>query len=207
VTPATLVRMATPTDPRNAPQPRDTDPNALHAPWRHEYMEELSRRDQETKDAPPAPTDFLRAYWEVPGDDARHHVVARVGDGPTAGFLVLNKFPYANGHLLAALGDARPRLLDYDPAQRAALWRLTDLAVDLIERALRPQGVNVGVNQGVAAGAGLPGHLHVHVVPRWMGDVNFLAVVGRVRVIPSALEKMAERYREVWSQMEREGVV
>lgn len=167
-------------------------------------MEELSRRDQDPKAGNREPTDFLRAYWNAPSEDERNHVVARVGDGPLAGFLVLNKFPYANGHLLAALADPRPRLLDYDEAQRAALWRLTDRAVDLIERALRPQGVNIGVNQGAAAGAGLPGHLHVHVVPRWMGDVNFLAAVGRVRVIPSALDKMAERYRQVWAQMQSE---
>jgi ATP adenylyltransferase len=70
-----------------------------------------------------------------------------------------------------------------------------------MELTLEPQGINVGVNQGRAAGAGVPQHLHVHLVPRWSGDVNFMAVVGQVRVIPGSLESMAKRYREVWGRM------
>jgi ATP adenylyltransferase len=69
------------------------------------------------------------------------------------------------------------------------LWALVDIAVGLVERAFRPQGVNVGLNQGRAAGAGLPEHLHVHVVPRWGGDTNFMATVGEVRVVPDSLEQ------------------
>jgi ATP adenylyltransferase len=108
--------------------------------------------------------------------------------------ILLNKFPYANGHLLVALGDPRPTLLDYEPAQRAHLWALVDRAADLMQRALEPQGINIGVNQGRAAGAGVPQHLHAHLVPRWGGDVNFMTVVGNVRVMPGSLEKMFERY-------------
>ena len=115
--------------------------------------------------------------------------------------ILLNAFPYANGHLLVALGESRQRLLDYSPAQRAALWRLTDLAVELCEFALSPQGVNVGVNQGEAAGAGVPEHLHVHVVPRWRGDTNFATTVSAVRVIPAALDAMAARYRDAFRRL------
>lgn len=109
--------------------------------------------------------------------------------------ILLNAYPYSNGHLLVALGTPRPGLLDYDPDQRAALWRLVDLAMLMMQRALEPQGVNVGLNQGRAAGAGVPQHLHVHLVPRWTGDVNFITAVGQIRVVPSALEQMASRYR------------
>lgn len=119
------------------------------------------------------------------------------------GMVMLNKYPYANGHLLVALGEARPRLVDYDASQRAALWSLVDLAADLMERTLHPQGINIGVNQGRAAGAGVPGHLHAHLVPRWNGDVNFITVVGQIRVIPAALEAMAERYRSVWATISK----
>ncbi|MFM9957516.1 MAG: HIT domain-containing protein [Phycisphaerales bacterium] len=124
-------------------------------------------------------------------------------DDDLAGLILLNKYPYANGHLLIALGEARPRLLDYTPRQRAELWRLTDLAVGLCEKTLFPQGVNVGLNQATAAGAGVPEHVHVHVVPRWVGDVNFISVVGQVRVIPGALDDMYRRYREVWESFDR----
>lgn len=183
--------------------PPPNTPGLLHAPWRLQYLESLS--DQPKPDAggkSGAPNQggsgsFLRDYWLDPAGDAKNHVIVRTG----LGMVLLNAFPYANGHLLVALGEPRARLLDYDDAQRAALWRLTDLACDLLEVALQPQGVNIGVNQGRAAGAGVPGHLHVHLVPRWGGDVNFSTVVGGVRVIPSSLDAMADRYRRAWGRV------
>lgn len=182
--------------------------DALQAPWRDRYMQLLSsdlknKRMEARAEQDEAPADsFLGAYWRAPGDDAQNHVIARIGSGEIGGMILLNRYPYSNGHLLVALGDGRSRLLDYTPEQRAALWVMVDRAVDLVETALRPQGVNVGVNQGQAAGAGVPTHLHMHVIPRWMGDVNFIDTVGKIRVIPSALDVMAERFREVWAMME-----
>ncbi len=181
----------------------------LHAPWRDSYMQMLSasRPDDpaSTADAP-RPNDatcFIRRYWLTPADDTANHVIVRTGDGEqtTGGLIMLNAYPYANGHLLIALGNGRGRLLEYEPAQRTELWSLVDLAVDLCERTLACQGVNVGLNQGMAAGAGVPEHLHVHVVPRWHGDVNFITTVGQIRVIPGALDAMAARYRETWESV------
>ncbi len=170
------------------PNPGDEQTRALQAPWRLEYLESLDKPK-------PAPSggSFLLGYWQHPELDTQNHVIVRTGEG----MILLNAFPYANGHLLVALGEARPSLLDYDATQRATLWALVDRAADLMQRTLRPQGINIGVNQGRAAGAGVPGHLHVHLVPRWGGDVNFMEAVGRVRVIPAPLEAMAERYRSV----------
>jgi len=148
------------------------------------------------------PDSFLDEYWRSPADDASNHVIARLGSGDSGGMILLNRYPYANGHLLVALGDGRARLLDYTPEQRVALWSIVDRAVGLVEATLNPQGVNIGVNQGQAAGAGVPTHLHVHVIPRWIGDVNFIDTVGKIRVIPSALDEMAARFREVWSAIE-----
>ncbi len=146
---------------------------------------------------------FLRDYWLHPERDEQDHVIVRTGTEATGrgGLIMLNRYPYANGHLLVCLGKGRSRIHDYDDAQRAELWSLVDLAVDLCERTLEPQGVNVGVNQGAAAGAGVPEHVHAHVVPRWSGDVNFMSVCANIRVIPSALEDMARRYREVWKSI------
>jgi ATP adenylyltransferase len=146
----------------------------------------------------PSSGSFLRDNWLSPNDDLVNHIIVRA----SRGLILLNKYPYANGHLLVALADARPALLDYDPADRAALWQLVDCAMALVLETLEPQGVNVGMNQGRAAGAGVPSHLHVHLVPRWSGDSNFIDVVGRVRVIPAALEDMAQRYRAAWSRIE-----
>ncbi len=180
-------------------------PEVLHAPWRDRYLQTLSAREKQLaagggEAVIESSACFLGEYWRAPERDVENHVVARIGEGGAAGMILLNKYPYANGHLLVALGDARPRLLDYSPEHRAALWLFVDLAVELVERTLEPQGVNVGVNQGRAAGAGVPEHLHAHVVPRWHGDVNFFEAVGRTRVNPAALESVAARYRETWEK-------
>ena len=166
---------------------------SLQAPWRLEYLESLG----EGAPAAGEPSSFLGEYWRDASSDEANHVIVRTG----VGLILLNRYPYANGHLLVCLGEARPTLLDYEPAQRADMWKLTELATDLMQRTLEPQGINIGVNQGRAAGAGIPQHLHVHLVPRWGGDVNFMEVVGDVRVIPSSLEAMAARYRERWAEM------
>ena len=192
-------------------------PLALHAPWRLSYMDLLKRQEASKADPPdegtPLPATgncFLREYWLHPEKDAVNQVIVRTGDEQAdpadrrGGMILLNRYPYANGHLLMSLGVGRTRLMAYTDAERAELWSLVDLAVLLCERTLEPQGVNIGINQGEAGGAGVPEHLHVHVVPRWHGDVNFMTVVGQVRVIPSALDAMATRYRAVWDEMKVE---
>jgi ATP adenylyltransferase len=162
-----------------------------------QYIDDLDAREKQAGPPKPTSASFFRDYWLSPADDIKNHVIVRAADG----LIMLNRFPYAGGHLLVALGEGRPRLLDYPEEQRARLWALTDTALDLMERTLEPQGVNIGVNQGRAAGAGVPQHVHVHLVPRWGGDVNFMAVVGNVRVISSSLEQMGARYRKVWETM------
>lgn len=186
---------ASPESPRPPPAshpgaPIARGPDLLQAPWRQEYLEAIGRSE---KASGVSSGSFLLDYWRDAAGDVRNHVILRTA----AGLIVLNAFPYASGHLLVALGEARPRLLDYTPEQRASLWALTELAADLMERTLEPQGINIGINQGRAAGAGVPGHLHVHLVPRWGGDVNFMSVVANVRVIPSSLDAMTDRYRRV----------
>lgn len=194
-----------PTPHPNEPSGRTAGPDAIWAPWRLEYLESIEDEDAgpgstptppkaaAPADPPPPTPCFLETYWAHPELDREHHVILRDGHG----MVLLNRYPYANGHLLVALGEGRPRLLDYTPGQRSALWSLVETATDLMERALDPQGVNIGINQGRAAGAGIPGHLHVHLVPRWGGDVNFISTIGQVRVIPGSLDVMAERYRRV----------
>jgi ATP adenylyltransferase len=158
------------------------------------YLEAMGEHEKVKGPPKPSSGSFLLDYWNTPEADLANHVIVRTG----AGMILLNAYPYSNGHLLVALGEARPTLLDYDPAQRAALWMLVELATDLMQRALEPQGINIGINQGRAAGAGVPQHLHVHLVPRWGGDVNFMSVVANIRVMPGSLEAMAARFRRAW---------
>lgn len=174
-------------------RPSDDQPT-LQAPWRSQYIDNLDAIEKQSGPPKPSSGCFIRDYWLSPADDQKNHVIVRTADG----LIMLNRYPYTGGHLLVALGDGRPRMLEYAPEQRAALWALTDKALDLMERTLGPQGVNIGMNQGRAAGAGVPQHVHIHLVPRWNGDVNFMAVVGNVRVISASLDLMAERYRKAW---------
>ena len=176
------------------PQP---SPENLQAPWRLKYLEAVAANEAAPKSG--GTGCFLRDDWLAPEQDARRHVILRTADEPagTGGMILLNAYPYTNGHLLVALGDGRPTLLDYEPEQREALWRLVDRAAALMQKAVNPHGINIGVNQGRAAGAGVPQHLHAHLVPRWGGDVNFMSTIAGVRVMPSSLDDMYARYLEV----------
>jgi ATP adenylyltransferase len=164
----------------------------LWAPWRMAYLRDLERKAAAVGDPGEAEACFLSLYWLTPDRDREHHVIYR----DEQGMILLNRYPYSNGHLLVALGEPRPNLMDYDPPQRAAFWRLVELAMELMQGALAPQGINMGINIGRAAGAGIPEHVHAHLVPRWSGDTNFITTVGGVRIIPDSLEVMAEQYRE-----------
>jgi ATP adenylyltransferase len=163
----------------------------LWAPWRSMYLRDLKRKADDTGWDSVTLGDFIAHYFAHPDDDETNLVVYRNQHG----LIMLNRYPYANGHLMAALGEARPTLLDYEPAQRAEFWRLVEIGIQMMRNALSPQGMNIGINEGRAAGAGLPEHLHAHIVPRWAGDTNFMTVVGEVKVIPSALEEMCKQYR------------
>jgi diadenosine tetraphosphate (Ap4A) HIT family hydrolase len=113
-------------------------------------------------------------------------------------FALLNAFPYTSGHLLVMPYREVPGLEDLDPDEAAALWAAVRDAVVAIKAAYQPHGVNVGLNLGEAAGAGIPGHLHVHVLPRWNADSNFMTSVAEVRVLPESLGDTWRRLRAAW---------
>ena len=117
--------------------------------------------------------------------------------GPTC-FAVMNAYPYTSGHLMVLPRRAVGELSDLTEDEHLELWATVRDAVAAVNEAFEPGGVNVGVNLGRAAGAGIPGHLHVHVVPRWSGDTNFTTTVANVRVLPEALDQSWRRLREVW---------
>lgn len=156
----------------------------LWAPWRMEYI----RSFQDQKSASGC---FLCDYWANPAQDSEHQVVWR---GP-ATMVVLNRFPYTNGHLLVATGAHKAGFDELTDDEICAMGRTIRDGVSILQATIRPQGFNVGYNLGHCAGAGLPGHLHAHIVPRWTGDTNFMAVVDGVRVIPESLQAMWEQLR------------
>jgi ATP adenylyltransferase len=157
----------------------------LWAPWRLEFVKAASGGDP-----------LACVFCEAPaaGDDEASLIVHR---GRTC-LVLLNLYPYANGHLLITPYRHVAAPGELTAEERAELWELLDDALGALDRSLRPHGCNVGLNLGRAAGAGIEGHLHLHVVPRWSGDVNFMPVLADVRVMPQHLEETRRVLVEAW---------
>jgi len=149
----------------------------LWAPWRMEYIRSLH-------DDEPDNGCFLCRYWAEPSNDVANRVVWRTAST----FVVMNRFPYTNGHLLVAHAAHKSELGELNDVELTEMTRGLRDAVSVLRRCCGAQGFNVGYNLGQCAGAGLPGHLHAHVVPRWAGDTNFMAVIGDARVLSDSLD-------------------
>jgi len=118
--------------------------------------------------------------------------------------VVINLYPYAHGHLLVAPTAHKSDLSEMSEAEGQDMHRQTVAAVELLKRAVAAQGFNIGVNLGRVAGAGVPGHVHQHVVPRWAGDANFISVVGEVHVVPQAISQLYDALMKVRETMSKE---
>jgi ATP adenylyltransferase len=153
----------------------------LCAPWRIEYIK-----------YPPASRGCFLCKVLAADDDAENLVLVRKPDC----FVVLNRYPYNPGHLLIAPNAhvAEPAMLKL--AMRNCLFGLTMEMKSLLASVLKPQGFNIGINLGAVAGAGLVEHVHVHLVPRWQGDTNFMPVTGATKVLPQALADMYESLKQ-----------
>jgi ATP adenylyltransferase len=151
----------------------------LWAPWRIPYLRKITQQKK--------PDDcFFCAYVAAPKKDKKNLVVHR----GKACFTVMNRFPYAGGHLLIAPLAHKADLGDFTPEERLELFDQLILMQRTLEKLMKPQGFNIGLNIGRAAGAGVPGHLHFHLLPRWNGDVNFMTTAAQARVIPQALDEL-----------------
>jgi ATP adenylyltransferase len=142
---------------------------------------------------------FLCRYWEQPDRDAENHVLWR----SASTYVVMNRFPYTNGHLLIAHAAHKGDVADIGEEELTEMTRAIRDATGILRDALSPQGFNIGYNLGRCAGAGLPDHLHAHVVPRWSGDTNFMAVIGDYRVVPDSLDAL---WKELVKKAEAAGL-
>lgn len=152
----------------------------LWAPWRMAYIVGEERAGG---------CIFCAASAEGPRNDARNLILARRRHA----FVMLNRYPYAYGHLLVAPRSHVGSVAELAPAEHDAFWRLVTDSVGALDVAVRPHGINVGLNFGRAAGAGIEDHVHAHLVPRWVGDTNFMPLMADVRVMPEHLEGTRER--------------
>lgn len=157
----------------------------LWAPWRMPYLKSITNKKSPTGC-------FFCDYAAAPKKDRVNLVVLR---GKTC-FSVLNRYPYAGGHLLVAPLAHKGDLSLFTDRERDELFEQLLRMQKTLDRMMHPQGYNIGVNIGKAAGAGVPGHLHFHIVPRWFGDVNFMTSVGHAKVIPQALSDLHEELQK-----------
>ena len=155
--------------------------DVLHAPWRIEYI--LAPK--------PAQDESLFTRIAQSNDDTAHHVLAR----RKTCYALLNTYPYNGGHLMVVPYRQVPELNDLTGEESAGLMQLTQECIAALKQCMNPDGFNVGINIGKCAGAGIEEHLHVHVVPRWSGDSNFMPVVGQTSVLLQALSDIADQLR------------
>jgi ATP adenylyltransferase len=155
----------------------------IWAPWRAQYI-------RETTESPVAEGECFLCNGLAASDDRANLLVWR----RPASAVFLNRYPYNNGHLLVAPNLHRGSLADLEQRDLAEPVETLRLAIAILDRMLRPEGYNVGLNLGRAAGAGLPGHLHWHVVPRWNGDTNFMPVLCGTKVIVESLAEFYDRF-------------
>ena len=157
----------------------------LWAPWRIEYLKSIDTGESESGC-------FLCDYWSSPERDAENLVLWRT----KVAMLMFNRFPYTAGHLMVVPGAHVARPQDLSNETLTDLMIMANDAQTILAETIRAQGFNVGINVGRCAGAGVPDHVHLHIVPRWEGDTNFMTTCGDTRVISQALEQLYQQLLE-----------
>jgi len=155
---------------------------SLHAPWRIDYI--LAPKP------PPADSSLFTAIARS-DDDVGNNVIAR----ERTCFALLNAYPYAGGHLMVVPYKPTPDLNGLTDEEIADLMKLARRCMNALTQAMKPDGFNVGINIGKVAGAGVTEHVHIHIVPRWVGDTNFMPVLANTSVLPQALSEIAAKLR------------
>jgi ATP adenylyltransferase len=155
---------------------------ALHAPWRIQYI-------LGPKTAPADGSIFTRIAQS--SDDQANYVIAR----ERSCFAMLNNFPYAGGHLMVIPYREVPDFDDLTDDELLEMMKLVRRCKNALRKAMQAHGFNIGVNLGRVAGAGIEEHLHIHIVPRWAGDTNFMPIIANTAVVPEALQEIAAKLR------------
>src|ERR1700756_5170848 len=163
--------------------------DTLWAPWRVEYFEKE-----------PRDRDFLEAAARA-SDDAEHLVITRRKNA----FLMMNRYPYAVGHLMAVPYRKTANPAELGENEVVELWNLVTHAQALLRVAAKAQGFNIGINLGECAGAGIVDHLHIHIVPRWNGDTNFMPVIAGTKTISEGLRALYDKLMDAQAKMGQEG--
>ncbi len=156
--------------------------NRLWAPWRAKYITKLMKKNEKCI--------FCRMLRQT--KDKENYIFIRT----KSSFAVLNIYPYNNGHVLLVPNKHVPDLSRLEKTEKDDLFDLLELTKSFLDKVLRPQGYNIGMNIGKIAGAGFPGHLHIHVVPRWAGDSNFMPVIGNTKIVSQSLAVLHSKLKK-----------
>lgn len=159
--------------------------NRIWSPWRMAYIENHEKENG-----------CVFCSAQTKADSAENLIAFR---GKNA-YVILNRYPYTSGHLMVVPFEHKPNLEELDPETRAEIMELTSRCMTVLREIHQPQGFNMGANIGKAAGAGIAGHVHIHIVPRWAGDTNFMSTLGETRVLPEVLEDTYQKVKEVFEK-------
>lgn len=157
--------------------------DTLWSPWRMKYITNYDK-----------PGECVFCTAPKLSDGPENLIIHR---GQTA-YVILNRFPYTSGHLMIVPFDHQNSIETLTAETRCEMMELVNEAIKVMRKVYKPQGFNVGINLGSAAGAGIAEHVHIHIVPRWSGDTNFMSTVGETRVLPEELEKTLAQLSEAW---------
>jgi len=160
---------------------------SLHAPWRIQYI--LAPKSESTEDS-------LFTRIAQSNDDVGNYVIAR----DRTCYAVLNKYPYNGGHLMVVPYKETDDLNALTDEELCDLMKMVRRCQNALTRLMKPTGFNIGINLGRVAGAGIVEHLHIHIVPRWQGDTNFMPIIGETTVLPEALADLASELRAALAQ-------
>ncbi len=153
----------------------------IWSPWRMKYIEKHEKE-----------SDCVFCIAQAKADSAENLIAFR---GKNA-YVILNRFPYTSGHLMVIPFSHEPNLENLDTETRAEMMELASRCTTILRKVYRTESFNMGINIGEAAGAGVLGHVHIHIVPRWAGDTNFMSTTGETRVLPESLEDTYQRVHE-----------
>lgn len=171
----------------------------MWAGWRSTYMEAVTESGNRSLEPDTDGRSLFERIYTSGEPDEVTHVLWRSEQC----FAILNAYPYCSGHLMVLPQAAVANIEDLNPAQYRDLWDGVRMAVVAIKAAYHPDGVNVGANLGRGAGAGVPDHLHIHCLPRWTGDSNFMTTIAETRVLPEPLDETWKKLKDAWPSQDQ----
>jgi ATP adenylyltransferase len=155
----------------------------MWSPWRMKYVTDNNHPDS-------------CVFCTAPSlPDGPENLIVHRGE---KAYVILNRYPYTSGHLMIVPFEHQPSIEALDSSVRAEMMELVNTALGVLRKVYTPQGFNVGINLGTAAGAGIAEQVHIHIVPRWVGDTNFMSTVGETRILPEELEMTRLRLADAW---------